>query len=272
MSTTTALESNIVLDNAPQVFEVSKAYLGKTRLTLIDTEQVLANNEVLLKVDKFALTANNISYGVAGDTLGYWRFFPTQFDENNKAVDSSTWGRLPVMGYADVIASNCNEVAIGERVWGFFPMASHVKVLAGKIHLSGFSDISEYREGLAPLYAAFERVSHNPFYNVSNEDFDILLRGLFTTSWLVDDFMYDNNYFNAQQYLITSASSKTSIALAFAIQARGEKPAIGITSSNNKAFVESLGCYDNVVSYDDIRHLIVALFLFWSTWRAVKQC
>jgi len=255
MSTTTALESNIVLDNAPQVFEVSKAYLGKTRLTLIDTEQVLANNEVLLKVDKFALTANNISYGVAGDTLGYWRFFPTQFDENNKAVDSSTWGRLPVMGYADVIASNCNEVAIGERVWGFFPMASHVKVLAGKIHLSGFSDISEYREGLAPLYAAFERVSHNPFYNVSNEDFDILLRGLFTTSWLVDDFMYDNNYFNAQQYLITSASSKTSIALAFAIQARGEKPAIGITSSNNKAFVESLGCYDNVVSYDDIKTL-----------------
>jgi len=255
MSTTTALESSIVLDNAPQVFEVSKADLGQTRLTAIDTEQVLANNEVLLKVDKFALTANNISYGMAGDTLGYWRFFPTQFDDNNKVVDSSTWGRLPVMGYADVIASNCNEVAIGERVWGFFPMASHVKVLAGKVNPSGFSDISNYRAGLAPLYAAFERVSYNPFYNADNEDFDILLRGLFTTSWLVDDFMDDNDYFNAQQYLITSASSKTSIALAFAIKARGEMPAIGITASNNKAFVESLGCYDNVVSYDDINTL-----------------
>ena len=67
--------------------------------------------------------------------------------------------------------------------------------------------------------------------------------------------MQDNQYFTANQYLITSASSKTSIALAFAVKERGEKTTIGITSSKNVAFVESLGCYDKVVSYQQINQL-----------------
>lgn len=231
-------------------FEVAKTDLKNTRIVTVDLEDPLAENEVLLKVDKFALTANNISYGVAGHALGYWRFFPTSNETEQKQ-----WGRLPVMGFADVVSSNCDSIEVGERVWGFMPMASHVKILAGRLSKTGFSDVSLYREGLAPLYSAFERVNTNPFYQTKNEDYDILLRGLFTTSWLVDDFMFDNNYFNAKQYLITSASSKTSIALAFAIQQRGERPAIGVTSKANKDFVESLGCYQQVVSYDDISSL-----------------
>ena len=34
----------------------------------------LAEGQVLFRVDRFALTANNISYALAGDSLGYWRF------------------------------------------------------------------------------------------------------------------------------------------------------------------------------------------------------
>lgn len=233
--------------NNAHVFEVDKKNLQKTRVTPINIEQALAENEVLLKIDKFALTANNITYGIAGDTLGYWRFFPVQ-----DAADTDRWGRLPVMGYADVIASNCAQVAVGERVWGFMPMATHVKILAGHVNKTGFSDVSVYREGLSPFYSAFERTSKNPFYRPENEDYEILLRGLFTTSWLIDDFMHDHYYYDAEQYIITSASSKTSIALAFTIRERAERPTLGITSGANKAFVESLGCYDQVVGYDDI--------------------
>ena len=32
--------------------------------------------EVLLEVDAFAVTANNVTYAVVGDQLGYWNFFP----------------------------------------------------------------------------------------------------------------------------------------------------------------------------------------------------
>jgi hypothetical protein len=237
------------------VFEVNKSNLAKTRIVPYDIHQALAENEVILKVDKFALTANNITYGIAGDSLGYWRFFPSQELLGDNTGVASQWGRLPVMGFADVIASANNQIQIGERVWGFMPMATHVKILAGRIHDGGFSDISPYRKDLAPLYSAFERVKSNPFYTTKNEDFEILVRGLFTTSWLVDDYMDDNQYFGASQYLITSASSKTSIALAFTIKQRGKCSSIGITSTSNLKFVESLGCYDHVICYDDITDL-----------------
>lgn len=241
------------------VFEVEKTQLQNTRISSLNIKQTTVDNEVIFKVDKFALTANNITYGIAGNTLGYWRFFPTE-DATNNILEKNTlteglWGRLPVMGYAEVITSNCTQVSVGERVWGFMPMASHFKIIAGKISANGFSDISDHRAGLSPLYATFDRISTNPFYLQKNEDFEILVRGLFTTSWLIDDFMFDNQYFDAQQYLITSASSKTSIALAFAIKERRERSAIGITSATNKSFVEAIGCYDQVVSYEEIATL-----------------
>ncbi|MFT5636347.1 MAG: hypothetical protein ACI89T_001811 [Cognaticolwellia sp.] len=67
--------------------------------------------------------------------------------------------------------------------------------------------------------------------------------------------MNDNQYFGAAQYLITSASSKTSIALAFAIKQRGKMVNVGITSAANLKFVASLDCYDQVISYDEISSL-----------------
>jgi hypothetical protein len=249
------------------VFEVAKNDLSQTRVVELNIEQPLADNEVLLKVSKFALTANNISYGITGDALGYWQFFPVNNVPSDTASNSITststtntaqqtqWGRLPVMGFADVVSSNNKDINVGERVWGFMPMATHLKIIAGKVNPSGFSDINPCREGLSPVYARFDRVSTNPFYQLKNEDYDILLRGLFTTSWLVDDFMFDNNYFDATQYLITSASSKTSIALAFAIKQRGQRSTVGITSMANLSFVASLGCYDHVISYNDITTL-----------------
>jgi hypothetical protein len=247
------------------VFEVAKNDLSQTRVVELNIEQPLADNEVLLKVSKFALTANNISYGITGDALGYWQFFPVNnvpSDTASNSITSTTntaqqtqWGRLPVMGFADVVSSNNKDINVGERVWGFMPMATHLKIIAGKVNPSGFSDINPCREGLSPVYARFDRVSTNPFYQLKNEDYDILLRGLFTTSWLVDDFMFDNNYFDATQYLITSASSKTSIALAFAIKQRGQRSTVGITSMANLSFVASLGCYDHVISYNDITTL-----------------
>ena len=38
----------------------------------------LAADQVLLRVDEFALTANNITYAVAGESMRYWDFFPAE--------------------------------------------------------------------------------------------------------------------------------------------------------------------------------------------------
>ncbi|MEH6590683.1 MAG: DUF2855 family protein [Halioglobus sp.] len=225
--------------------EVRKNSWSDARIKTESLDTELKESEVLFRVDRQALTANNISYAAAGDSLAYWGFFPT--DEG--------WGRIPAMGWAEVIESRHPDVKIGERVWGFFPYATHHKILAGKANAFSFSDISEHRATHAPVYCQFDRASGNPIYEPAREDQDSLLRGLFMTSWLVEDFIEVNATFGAQACLITSASSKTSIALGHCVKQRGKLVSIGITSAGNVAFCEGLGCYDKVVSYDEVHSL-----------------
>jgi NADPH:quinone reductase-like Zn-dependent oxidoreductase len=215
---------------------------GKLRIVQDPLPESLEDGQVLLAVDRFALTANNITYCKVGDMLGYWRFFPTA-DE--------AWGRVPAMGYADVAASAHPDVQVGERVWGFFPMSTHLLINAGRTNPFSFCDVSEHREGLAPIYAQFQRAASNPIYEPAREEQDSLLRGLYLTSWLCEDALFDNGFYGAQDCLITSASSKTSIALAHAVKARGALRSIGLTSARNRDFCEGLGCYDAVFCYDE---------------------
>ena len=228
-----------------QTLEVRKDNWTETRMVTEPLDTSLAENEVLLRVDRFALTANNISYATSGDTLGYWGFFPAQ----------DGWGRIPAMGWADVVASAHPDIPVGDRVWGFFPFSTHLKILAGRVSKSQFHDVSPHRAEYAPVYAQFDRATANPIYEAAREDQDSLVRGLFMTSWLVEDFMEVNNAFGGQACLITSASSKTSIALGHCVKQRGKLASIGITSAGNVAFCESLGCYDQVVTYDNFPSL-----------------
>jgi hypothetical protein len=32
---------------------------------------------VLVAIERYALTANNVSYALSGEQIGYWKFFPT---------------------------------------------------------------------------------------------------------------------------------------------------------------------------------------------------
>ena len=228
--------------------EVRKDNCGDTRLVTESLPVDLAENEVLLKADRFALTANNISYAASGDAIGYWGFFPAE----------DGWGRIPAMGWGNVVASAHPEISVGERVWGFFPFSTHLKINAGRVKATGFHDVSEHRAQYAPIYRQFDRAATNPIYEEAREDQDILLRGLYLTSWLVDDFLNVSDNFGGEACLITSASSKTSIALAHAVSQRGELTSIGITSAGNVAFCESLGCYETVITYDDIASLDAA--------------
>ena len=68
-----------------QQFQVRRDQLTETRIVSGET-RALDDGEILTRIDRFALTANNITYGVVGDKLGYWNFFP--IDEG--------WGIIPV--------------------------------------------------------------------------------------------------------------------------------------------------------------------------------
>ena len=81
------------------------------------------------------------------------------------------------------------------------------------------------------------------------------MRGLFMTSFLADDFLAEQGYRGARSVLISSASSKTSIALAFQVRQGGRARAVGLTSARNAEFVRKLGFYDQVVLYDEVASL-----------------
>lgn len=207
----------------------------------------LEPGQALLRVDRFALTANNVTYALAGDLLDYWGFFP---------AGEAGLGRIPVMGFGDVVASRQPDLAEGVRVFGFLPMSSHLLVQPEGVGANGFTDGVAHRAKHAPTYRQYTRVDADPLHEgPASEDALMLLRGLFLTGFLIDDFLAENGFFGAQQVLVTSASSKTAIALAFQLSQREDVRAIGLTSVRNRSFVERLGYYDEVALYEDVATL-----------------
>jgi len=79
------------------------------------TDSPLAPGQIRLAVDSFSFTANNITYAAAGDIHGYWQFYPPVGE------DSLGWGVIPVWGFATVVDSCCNQITVGERLFGYFP-------------------------------------------------------------------------------------------------------------------------------------------------------
>ncbi|MEO1060733.1 MAG: DUF2855 family protein [Actinomycetota bacterium] len=210
----------------------------------VGDDAALADGEALLRVDTFALTANNITYGVAGDLTSYWSFFPAD----------AGWGRIPVWGFADVVRSEADGLAEGDRVYGYYPMSTHLIVQPTKVRGDSFVDGAEHRAGLPAVYNNYRRVSAT---DASAEAMESILRPLFMTSWLIDDFCADHDFFDAEAVVLTSASSKTSFGTAFCLSRREGHPVqvVGLTSPSNVEFVEGIGCYDEVLTYDDIAAL-----------------
>jgi len=234
--------------SAGSVFEVDRKQWDQARMRDLPLPDAMQDGQVLFRVDRFALTSNNISYAVAGDMLNYWGFFPTE----------EGWGRIPVMGFGEILRSAHPEAREGERFFGFYPMATHLLIQAEANH-DGLVDTIAHRSGHAPIYRQYARTSTDPFYTAESEDVLMLLRGLFLTSFLVDDFVADNDYFGAKRLLISSASSKTSIALAFQASQREGLEVVGLTSPGHLDFVTGLGFYDRVVPYADLESLDAAI-------------
>jgi len=207
--------------------------------------QTLAAGQVRFRIDRFAVTANTVTYAVTGDVLGYWDFFPT---------GEPGWGCVPAMGWADVVASNHPDVPAGGRYYGWFPMARFVDMTVTPV-ADGLRDDGPHRAAHAPVYRAYVATDRDPLYQsgADAEDRHALLRGLYITGWLAEDFFADNDWFGAHRVLVLSASSKTAIGFAHCADARPGIEVVGVTSSRNHAFTHGLGCYDEVITYDDIR-------------------
>lgn len=234
-------------------FLVDRADWSRTRFDTSTIPRELAAGQVLFRVDRFAFTSNNVSYASAGDMLGYWSFFPVDAFPDHEGT-----GRIPVMGFGDVVASAHEAVAEGTRCFGFFPMSRALVIEPGPVSASTITDGVAHRQATAPVYRQYNVCSADAMYDAEHEDELMLLRGLFMTSFLAEDCLFDADLHGAEQIIVSSASSKTSIALAHVASERGRARVVGLTSPRNRTFVESLGFYDDVVIYDELDRLEAA--------------
>lgn len=234
-----------MMEQGPKVFEVEKSDLSHARIHTLP-ESNLQEGEVRLLIDDFALTANNITYAAFGEAMKYWSFFPS---------DEAGWGRIPVWGFATVNESLNEDIVPGERYYGYFPMATELIVRPDDVRDSGFVDGSAHRQGLPPFYNLYTRIGSDPAYKADYESQQMLFRPLFMTSFLIDDQLAEFDFHGAEQVLLSSASSKTALALAWLLKKRGMK-VVALTSQRSRAFVKNSGTYDQIVLYDDIEESV----------------
>jgi hypothetical protein len=228
-----------------QDFVVSRSDLRRTAFVPAahGPDAALDTGEILVRISRFAMTANNVTYGAVGEMIGYWTFFPAP----------EGWGRIPVWGFADVVRSQSGSVAVGERLYGYFPMSQYLVLRPDRVAAGSFVDATPHRASLPPVYNQYTRVTVDA--DPEREALTAIFRPLFGTSYLLDDYLEENGLFGARTAVLSSASSKTALGLAFLLTQAKRCAVVGLTSAGNRDFVARTGYYTTVLTYEEVAKL-----------------
>jgi hypothetical protein len=228
-------------------FVVNRQDLRQCRFVPATRSETPTPGQARLRLESFGLTANNVTYGAVGDLMGYWKFFPAE----------AGWGRIPVWGIGVVESSGGTELREGERIYGYFPISTHLDVEPTRVGARGFVDDTAHRRELPPVYNQYTRLEGETGYTTRDDDRLMLLRPLFATAFLLDDLLADNDFYGADAVILASASSKTAFALAYLLSARARPglEVMGLTSTRNLDFVRGLPCYGRAVTYGAVSEL-----------------
>lgn len=202
-----------------------------------------ADGQVALRIEKFALSANNATYARLGDSFGYWKFYPAE----------PGWGVVPVWGVARAEGSMTPAVPGGTRISGFLPMASHVILQPGRADSGGFTEDSPNRRDLPRLYNVYRRVPDAAAGWCAHDDLALALRQSFWLSFLLADFLGQRQCFGADYVVLSSASSKSAVGTAHLLS--GHRPVIGLTSAARRGAVADTRAYAQVLTYEEVATL-----------------
>ena len=199
---------------------------------------------VELAIEQFALTANNVTYALLGETFRYWDFFPAQPGE----------AMVPVWGTARVSASATDQLPIGSRFYGYFPMATHCRMQPSEITGGGFVDAQTHRRALPAAYNRYERL---PVEAGKDESLVCVFKPLLVTAAMLAERIGSACGGGLGRVIMTSASSKTALLTAYCVRQLlgGDLLLIGLTSSSRVTRVSQLGMFDEVMSYEEINQL-----------------
>ena len=91
-----------------------------------------------------------------------------------------------------MIASKHPDISEDERLFGHFPMATHLVIETADVNKRGLRDAAAHRQSVSSVYNAYARVGEDPAFAGRKGDYQALLRPLFMLSFLVDDFLAEN--------------------------------------------------------------------------------
>lgn len=225
--------------------QIRKSQLGDTRLD-DSTDTPLADGQVRVRIDSFALTSNNITYAAFGEAMSYWRFFPT---------GDEAWGNIPVWGFASVVQSLHPGVAVGERLYGYWPMATSAVLSPTRLSPERFADGAAHRAELPVVYNQYFRCNADPLYTADSEGH------AGAAAPAVHHLLADRRLHGRQRLLrrahhaAVERLSKTAYGTAFQLHQREGIEVVGLTSAGNVGYCESLGCYHRVLRYDALDEL-----------------
>ena len=214
---------------------------------LEESSVTLTDGQIRLRIEDFALTSNNISYALFGKKMRYWDFFPAP----------EGMGKLPVWGYGRIIESRVEGLEPGEKIYGFLPVSTEVVLIPGRISDGDFFDASPWRQGLPAIYNNYLRVSKQPDFSGPSGLLQPIYRPLFATSYLIEAMLDEQSDFGGDAIILSSASSRTAMTLAYLLRQRGgnQVRCIGLTSSANIAIVGESGLYDQLVAHEELERL-----------------
>lgn len=219
--------------------ESLKSDLGVADL-VDNTAPKLDEGEVLARIERFALTTNNMTYAVYGDALGYWNLFP---------AEQPGYGCMPAWGHAEIVESRASDIPVGTRIFGYFPIATHLTMRPTSVTSRSFVDGAGHRTGTPQVYNLYEFEPRESDPRL--DSLTAIYRALFITSYTAADYLRDRDFFDAEQFVISSASSKTAYGTAYCL---ADSPAqkIALTSARNIDFVNGLGHYTAAHEYADL--------------------
>ena len=208
----------------------------------------LAAGAIRLRIDRFGLTTNNVTYAALGEAFHYNKFFPAP-----GSPQSDGWVGLPVWGLATVVESQAPAIAVGAGVYGFFPAAAYATLTPAHATPTGFAVERPHIPPEFAVYHQYHVADRDPFHAPGRDDAVVVFRPLFLTGLLLADRLVARDFEGADAVVVSSASSKTAYGVAAALR-RGSatREVIGLSSARHRAFAASLGVYDRVLEYGDL--------------------
>lgn len=232
-----------------QSFQVSQSDLAEVRWREQRSDNDLVEDQVDVAVRRFALTANNITYARLGSRIptlgfGYWDFFPAE----------AGWGHIPVWGLADVVASRHPALAEGTALFGFFPMATHLRMTVDAVRGATVFEHSAHRRSLPATYNQYLIADRGLALSPEAMDAYMVLRPSFSLSFTCATHLSEQRWFGSRRILISSASSKAAMGLAMLLAGEGPE-VVGLTSARRVDRISARALYDRVLAYEDASSL-----------------